>query len=317
MKKLSKSVLAIASAVALSASFSGSALADSYAFANLNINNLVMSDGNGNPLTTSFIDPASGNIQLPNGVNDTQVNNANLGGVFTQETGTPDSAMACIGDCAIGGNTFTQVPLGTNFSRSDSLITGAVVDIDGAGAGATANSVAETQLTTNTTSNSQSTVATNTQFFFNLNQASQVQFDFTASGLVEAEQTPDNNVPPSFAQASTAFSIVIREVATNAIVFSWAPDGFVGVNATTTELQDDMAINLTLAATSAGQVASQAIMGSFSAVSTNALLAGVNYTLSINHQTNVVATRDVPEPGMLFALALGLMGFAARKKLQS
>ena len=308
MKFLKKSAVTLASIAVLTVGATNIAYADSYAFANLNINNLTMSDGAGNVLV------AGTDVLLPNGVNDGQVNNANLGGPNTQ---TIDGTMACIGDCGgIAQNDFTLQPVGLNFSRSDSDIAGTIIEIPAVSpGGVTARSVAETQLTSNTMSNSQSTVSTNTEFEFILGQATQVQFDFSATGTLYAEQTIDNNVPPSFAQAGSSFSIVITEVLTGNTVFFWSPDGFVGVNATVTELQDDQGLTQNRAATSAGQSISEVINGTFSAISTAALSDNVRYTLSINHTTNVLATRDVPEPAALFVLALGLMGFAARRKL--
>jgi hypothetical protein len=306
MKNFTKKILAVATMATLGAGVTATAHAGSLAYSNLNILGIKFLDHDtGTQLDVSDLSALN--------FTNTSTNSASLASM----AGTPSSTdftQVCQGNCAVAEDTFGEQALGTHFARADSALAGTIISGLGAGAtGATASTVGETQLTANDTGIGNSNIQLNAGFQFQLGSATTIAFAFDASGGIHAKQNPENNVPPSNAQANVNFTITIID-ATGAAVFAWSPDGATGNATLANDTTDDKNLNDNLAAAFAGQDFSRDLAGSFYASSLAALDAAQVYTLTINHTSDVAATKDVPEPATLALFGLGLAGFAAFRR---
>lgn len=328
MNLIKKSAVALASVAALSIGATSVAKADSYAYSNLEIIGLTMSS-----VATGNVLVLGPDVSLPNGVTDNQTNTATLtdmGSDFSFfTTAVPvlvaDADLACVGDCGgFAQNDFTEQPqAGLTFSRGDTLVQGAIIDVGFGTGGVSANSVSETQIARNTTGIVDSKAGTNTSFDFTVGADTAIQFDFTSDGYLFAEQTGNNITPPSNAFAASSFNIKVEQLDafgnSVAVVFNWSPDG--SLNAAdvangVAEISDTTKLTTNAATNIKGTSDTENLAGTFSAQTLTDLVAGGKYRLVVSHQTNVQATAeiDVPEPDMLFLLGLGLAGFAVRKR---
>ncbi|SCX39332.1 EDSAP-1 family PEP-CTERM protein [Nitrosospira sp. Nsp1] len=144
-----------------------------------------------------------------------------------------------------------------------------------------------------------------------------LQFTFEANPYLEAFI----HEAGSLAAANLDNNITIRNDATGAVVFSWAPDGSPGGITGGTENIDSQSLNNSIndliADGSAAIYSPGAAFTRFDAI-TNPLGAGA-YTISLFTQESQVVDKKVPEPATLALVGLGMLGmsFFARRRKQA
>ena len=295
-------ILATGVALGAFAAYSSAANAGAIVYSTLEINNFTIS-GSGGQLDLSNFDLI--------GISNSTAANTTLNGSGTSDSetfaGPTDVGMVCQGDCGgFGQNQFSQTPFPPigQFTRGDAQLIGA--GITGTGATqdfVTATTVAESQLNLESDSTAGSNTGTVTRFSFaGFDDA--LTFDFDADTSLYAELTDVG----MNAQSSVAWSLSILQDGVGTI-FSFAPTA-IGPGAA-------CSLNMTVGTLTSNGPQTYDCSGSFSATSP-VLSGGSNYTLVINHQSNVRAENgapvDVPEPEAAALLGLGLLGLMAARR---
>ncbi len=296
----------IAMAFALTMGMHSVTQADSIAISKLEITDFTWSVGGttlsnidtSNPYLV--IDPAStndGNL-LAAFAGYTTVTDSNSENILGPNGGQILPSSVSVGPDA-GSAPLGSPPTGS-YSYAQHQLTGAVIDLDTNGdgavdinAGADATTHSESSLITNSLlANSSSDVGTNTTFNFFLAGEEDVTVDFNLdfnvlafASVVDPFGTLDS------ARAGFGWNLTLFDETDQVRVTRWAPD----------ELNDSVAVT-------AGQ-ANRIISDSGSLSTSVLLLAGHEYSLSIFHSGTTSATRDVPEPGILALMGIGLLGF--------
>ena len=316
--KFQKLALTAAVAGACGVGMAGNANADALAQALLNITNFTITNGAGGaPLAVtdfsqlSFLDTLT-NTSILNGTPGTT-------GIMQGSTLSlsVDAPQSCIGACTAPENTFASVPTPptATYARSDSLLTGQPISGTPAPVGANASAIAITSLNTDGQGGSASDILLTSGFtFVTTHDISQAGFTFDANTFLQA-WTAAGTTSPTGAGAGIKWELSLVDAATGDTLIDWIPNGNtttgtqVGLNVTA----EGCNLNVNASATfNQPSPPTQNCTGAFAATSNVVLLAGHQYTFTIDHhvasQATEVTTR-VPEPGTLALLSVGLLGF--------
>lgn len=246
--------------------------------------------------------------------------------------GIADPSLACVTTAGVGcpgiaENDFTQQAgfPGNDFVRADQLLTGSIISGTDQPPEATSDQVTEVQLPVGTEQGSSLTsVSNSSQFSFSVGNDTAVVFEFDAEAILETILEE----PDVVAAASRSFSITVQDLTNNVTVFNWAPDGSLAGSCSAagvalagggTEYCDAFDLSAEISQQSAGTVgpitdstlgSATFASGQFFRAATPLLLANRQYTITISGETGARGQAlEVPEPGTLALLGIGLLGF--------
>ena len=307
MNAFRKRLLAVVAAATVGLGTIGSAHADAFASAVLDINNFRLLHASGAAYATA-------DFRTLTGTNDAHAT-ASLNGVFAADSrslpilsGTqPDVPQQCVGaPCPpIGENNFTPFaappPVPGNFGYADQRLVGSSITINGTPAGARAQTRAQASTNTNMqTASGDSDVGSSTTFQFTLGESDTmtVSFDATpyAAAFISEEAGPTSN-----ANARMSWAINIVDLTTGASVFQFAPADING-RAIVSRTDGDT-----------GLPQYNRDMETFSFLATTPLLnAGTMYQITVQQSTlaNALQQEEVPEPATLAIVAAGLLSMS-------
>jgi hypothetical protein len=337
--KLQKSTLAAAVAATLALGISGQASADVYAGSSLSIDKLLIGFANaaGGPgaVTLDTYNFSTTNTAAINGSlsgGSASCGSGSACGVSPVLDGpvanAPGSAFSRVNNQTAGDGTLTWFSMGTgnNWSNADSIIY--TSEITSANASPThTDQIAQSNIASAISASASSEILSVTGFTLHFNVGSD-PVNFALSFDADADLIAGILNDLGNAQATIAVSMNLSKDGAFGVGAQWAPDGtgtnncLAGGGVSCSELNDSENLNQTIG-TSTNNTDSTYSYGPnvFGMTSYGILASGLtqgNWTLTLKAQTSTNLTRiqQVPEPGMLALLGIGLsgLGFMTRRR---
>lgn len=299
MKKIKSSILALSVGTAMGMMVATQAQAGVLGSAILDISDFFIVNSAGNVPTGINVIEDNRNGEIAVGLNGSNTSNT---GNASSDT-TLNLAPVLLGtNPGIGDNSVTILPDGTGtFSRSDLEVSGAIF---GAGGQGFVRSDAYA-LTGGNQGNANATIANNVlaQYTIDVEDDITAAFTLNASGYLKAFVSDDLFGTGSNANASISFSIDVFRAGESEAFFSWAPS------------------QINRGVTANGVAGFNDVGGSFSydgLISQFATLAAGYYNVTIQQKSTAreVANNQIPEPGIIALLSLGLLGMGASVNLR-